>query len=146
MARILIILFVGLLLEAVGVVLLSRGLKQVGELQQASFSELARVVRQGVTNRSILAGVFFEALFFVSLLILLARSDVSLIWPLTSLGFIITTLAAKYLAHEQVSSLRWSGVFLIVLGAALVGWSEKRPAQPSPAVAAVSDLSRPRSE
>ncbi len=146
MARILIILFIGLLLEAVGVVLLSRGLKQVGEPRQASFSELGRVMRQGVTNRLILSGVFFEALFFVSLLILLARSDVSLIWPLTSLGFIITTLAAKYLAHEQVSSLRWSGVCLIVIGAALVGWSEKRPTQSSSSVVVVPPISHSPSE
>jgi drug/metabolite transporter (DMT)-like permease len=42
------------------------------------------------------------------------------------MGFVLTTLAAKFIRHEEVSTLRWSGVVLIMLGAALVGWSEKQ--------------------
>jgi drug/metabolite transporter (DMT)-like permease len=58
------------------------------------------------------------------LMLLLRQHDVSLIWPLTSLGFVLTTLAARFIRHEEVPSLRWAGVALIVLGAGLVGWSE----------------------
>jgi drug/metabolite transporter (DMT)-like permease len=50
---------------------------------------------------------------------------VSLIWPLTSLGFVITALAARMVRHEEVSALRWTGVAIIVIGAALVAWSEQ---------------------
>ena len=59
------------------------------------------------------------------LLVLLKRHDVSLIWPLTSLGFVLTALAAKFIRHEEVSALRSGGVVLIVIGAGLVGWSER---------------------
>ena len=62
-----------------------------------------------------------------------------LIWPLTSLGFVITALAAKFILNEQVSALRWAGVALIVIGATLVSYSEKAKAKagdPAPAVAA----------
>jgi drug/metabolite transporter (DMT)-like permease len=45
---------------------------------------------------------------------------------LTALGFVFTTLAAKIISHEDVSGLRWTGVILIVIGALLVGWSEKQ--------------------
>jgi drug/metabolite transporter (DMT)-like permease len=46
---------------------------------------------------------------------------------------VLTTFSAKYIRGEQVTSLRWSGVVLIVVGAALVGYSEKaRPAAPEP--------------
>jgi drug/metabolite transporter (DMT)-like permease len=55
---------------------------------------------------------------------MLSRNDVSFIWPLTSLGFIVTTLAAKFLLDEKVSGIRWAGVTLIALGAFLTSYSE----------------------
>jgi len=125
MAKLIAILLFALILEAIGVVLLSQGLRQIGEVQQLNVSEIARLIGRGITNSYILLGVLFETIFFVALLVMLKTWDVSLIWPLTSLGFVLTTLAAKYIRHEEVAPLRWSGVILIVIGATLVGWSEK---------------------
>ena len=125
MAKLAGILLIALTLEAVGVVFLSQGLRQIGELQAITFGEIARLVSRGITNGHILLGTLFEAIFFVALLVMLKHWDVSLIWPLTSLGFVLTTLAARYIRHEDVTVLRWSGVILIMIGAALVGWSEK---------------------
>lgn len=123
--KLVVILLVGLLMEAVGVVFLSKGLKQIGEMSAVNFSEVARLIVRGATNSNILYGVFFEAAFFSTLLFLMSRGDVSFVWPLTSLGFVLTTLAAKFILHEQVSALRWGGVFMIVLGAGLITYSEK---------------------
>lgn len=125
MARLLTILLIGLVFEAVGVVLLNRGLKEIGEVERISASEVWRIVKSGAANRSILLGVFCEAVFFVTLLILMSRSDVSFLWPLTSLGFVLTTLAARFYLHEQVTALRWCGVCLIMLGAGLITWTEQ---------------------
>jgi drug/metabolite transporter (DMT)-like permease len=47
-----------------------------------------------------------------------------LVWPLTSLGFIFTTLAAQFILHEKVTATRWAGVLLIAIGAGLTGYSE----------------------
>jgi drug/metabolite transporter (DMT)-like permease len=129
--KILIILLVALVVEAVGVVYLSKGLRQIGEPQTVSIREIGRIIGKGATNSSILLGVALEAVFFGALLYLLSQRDVSLIWPLTSLGFVITALAAKFLLKEEVSVLRWAGVALIVIGAALVSYSEKVKAKPA---------------
>jgi drug/metabolite transporter (DMT)-like permease len=128
--KLFLLLFVALMLEALGVVFLSQGLRQIGELQQINLVEIARLIGRGVTNGRILLGVFMEAIFFALLLIMLRSWDVSLIWPLTSLGFVLTTLAARFLRHEEVNAMRWAGVFLIMAGAAMVGYSEvlKKPA------------------
>jgi hypothetical protein len=48
-------------------------------------------------------------------------------------GILTTALAAKSYLHEHVSGLRWAGVAMIVLGAALVSWSERAKAPPPPA-------------
>lgn len=125
MTKILAILIVGLICEAIGVVFLSKGLKQIGEVKQVNATEIWRVVKAGANNPSILLGVAFEALFFVALLVLLSRSDVSFVWPLTALGFVLTTLAAKFFLQEEIPPMRWLGVLLIVLGAGLITFSEK---------------------
>lgn len=130
MLKLILILVVALVLEAVGVVFLSQGLRQAGGLAERTLPEMLRLAGRCVTNGNFLLGVLMELIFFLALLYLLKNADVSLVWPLTSLGFVLTTLAAKYIRHEQVSNLRWAGVFLIMAGAALVAYSEHVKAQP----------------
>ena len=125
MTKLVLFLLCALVLEAIGVVLLGKGLKQIGEIQSYTAGEIGRLIGRGATNPWILLGTALETAFFVMLLVLLKRNDVSLIWPLTSLGFVLTALAAKFINHETVSPLRWAGVVLIVMGAGLVAWSEK---------------------
>ena len=117
MAKLLLILIVGLIFEAVGVVSLKKGITQIGEVEKISLPEIARVVKAGAANTSVLLGVFCEMLFFISLLILISKSDISFLWPLTGLSFVFATLAAMWFLHEQVSPMRWAGVVCIVIGA-----------------------------
>ena len=134
MTKILIVLFVALFFEALGVVILKQGIDQItgqeklrqgGEIK-VGVAAVLRLIGQGFVNPRVLLGVFFEALFFAGLLILMGHKDISFIWPLTSLSMVATTFAAILLLHERVSGLRWGGVLLIVLGSALITWSEQK--------------------
>ena len=140
MAKLLLILLIGLTFEAAGVVLLKKGITQIGEVKQVSPAEVVRVVRAGVTNVNMLLGVFFEALFFASLLILMAKSDISFLWPLTGLSFVFATFAAMWFLHEQVSPIRWVGVMCIMIGAALISYSEHCKPKLPPASSAPAQL------
>src|SRR6266498_2144478 len=130
MTKVSIVLLIALVLEAVGIVFLSRGLKQIGEVEKLTATEVARVMRRGAVNPSVLLGVALETIFFGALLYLLSQRDVSLIWPLTALGFVLTAIAAKFILHEDIHWTRWMGVALIVIGAALVSYSEKMKRRP----------------
>lgn len=125
MTKFILILLIALVFEAVGVVFLSGGLNQIGEPKTINASEIMSLIKRGATNKNILIGVFFEAIFFGFLLYLLSQKDVSIVWPLTALGFVITSLAARVFLKEEISSVRWAGICLIVLGASLVTWSAK---------------------
>ncbi|MBC8097526.1 MAG: hypothetical protein H7Y43_17110, partial [Akkermansiaceae bacterium] len=83
MLKLLLILLIGLVFESAGVVLLKKGMDRIGDMPKVSVSEVVRVVKAGVTSPQILLGVFFEALFFACLLILMSKSDISFLWPLT---------------------------------------------------------------
>ena len=124
MLKIFIILVVAAIIESVGVAFLAGGLKELHGVKTVSATEIGRVIVEGATNGKLLFGIFLEAIFFGALCYMLSQKDVSLIWPLTSLGFIVTTLAAKFVLHEQVSTIRWTGVVLIALGALLTSYSE----------------------
>lgn len=126
MVRLLCVLLFGLLMEAVGVVLLSKGLKEIGELASVSVPEILRLVGRGITNRNLLSGVALEAGFFGCLLFLLSRGDVSFVWPLTALSFVFSTVAAIVFLGERVSGLRWAGIVFILAGAAIITYTEKQ--------------------
>src|SRR6266567_6507492 len=135
--KFILILLVALVFEAIGVVFLSGGLSQIGEPKTINAAEITSLIIRGATNKNILLGVFFEAIFFGFLLYMLSQKDVSIVWPLTALGFVITSLAAKIFLKEEISTVRWAGICLIVLGAGLVTWSGKQkdraPEEQSPA-------------
>jgi drug/metabolite transporter (DMT)-like permease len=124
--KFILILLIALVVEAIGVVFLSGGLNQIGEPKTINAAEIILLIKRDATNKNILTGVFFEAIFFGFLLYLLSQKDVSIVWPLTALGFIITSLAARIFLKEEISSIRWAGICLIVLGAGLVTWSAKQ--------------------
>jgi drug/metabolite transporter (DMT)-like permease len=136
MVRLLLILIVGLVFESTGVVLLKQGMTDAGELKAISAKEILRILKVGITSPKIILGIFFEALFFGCLLILMSKSDISFLWPLTAMSFVFATFAAIWFLHEQVSGLRWLGVVLIVLGAAFISYSEhiKKPIDPVPSL------------
>lgn len=124
MLKLLLILLIGLAFESAGVVLLKKGMTEVGEVRNTSVGEIARVVKASIVSPRIWLGVFFEALFFVCLLVLMNKSDISFLWPLTALSFVFATIAAMFFLQEHVSTIRWAGVVLIMLGAALISYSE----------------------
>jgi drug/metabolite transporter (DMT)-like permease len=124
MVKLLSILIIGLIFESAGVVSLKIGITQIGDMKEVNVAEVVKVVKAGVTNVNVLLGVFCEAVFFGSLLFLMAKSDISLLWPLTGLSFVFATFAAMWFLHERVSSVRWAGVVFIMIGAALISYSE----------------------
>ena len=142
MLKLLIILLIGLVFESTGVVLLKKGMTGIGEVRTVTVPEIIRVTKAGITNPQILLGIFFEALFFICLLILMARSEISFLWPLTGLSFVFATLAAVWFLHEQVSSIRWLGVVLIMMGAALISYSEQHKAKDETRAATTINLQR----
>jgi drug/metabolite transporter (DMT)-like permease len=129
MTKLLIILFVALAFETTGVILLSKGLKALEGPKSYALGEITRLVGRAITDKNILLGVAFEAVFFIGLLVMMSNADVSFVWPLTSLTFVFSTIAAKFYLHEQIDPLRWAGVIFIVVGAGLITFTEKRKEQ-----------------
>lgn len=132
MIRLLFILLFGLACESTGVILLKKGMTHIGELHGYNAAELFRVFKAGLISPQILLGVFFEAVFFACLLLLMSKSDISFLWPLTALSFVFATFAAMIFLGETVSWVRWVGVALIMIGAAFITYSQHAREKPAP--------------
>jgi len=135
MLKVLSILLFGLACESTGVILLKKGMIHIGDMNGYTVAEIFRVFKAGATSPQILLGVFFEAAFFGCLLLLMSKSDISFLWPLTALSFVFATFAAMIFLGESVSWIRWVGVAFIMLGAAFISYSEHAKAKPAPPAA-----------
>jgi drug/metabolite transporter (DMT)-like permease len=110
--------------SSAGDVLLSRGMKQIGDLGELRRKRgLTFVVLQVVRNRYFLIGVACMAISFYSLLFGLSWNDVSLIGPAAaSLTFVANAFAAKMFLHEHVDGRRWAAALCVAAGVVLMAF------------------------
>jgi uncharacterized membrane protein len=98
-----------------GDVLMSRAMKQIGDLGALRrVKGLREVLRRVAGSRLFLLGVFSMALAFFSLLFALSWEDVSIVGPASaSLTFVFNAFAARIFLHETVTLRRWVAVLLV---------------------------------
>lgn len=101
-------------------VLITKGMKQVGDISTMKIHLLQRILK----NRSYLISIGLMTLSFIAFLMILSWSDVSLIIPATSLEYVLSTLGAKFILKERISSLRWAGTVFVCIGVALISFPE----------------------
>jgi len=118
--NIFLVLSVALVTEAAGLVCLRKGMMQVGEVATFNVKGLFAIFLKMVTNKMVVLGVFFDAVYFGLFLTLISWRELSFILPLTALGYLVSGIFAKYFLMEHISSLRWAGTLLIVAGVFLI--------------------------
>lgn len=106
--------------DSVGNILITTGMKQVGDVGALRLSEVFRIARRALTNPMLGLGILCMAIAFFSFLGLLAGADLSFVLPATSLAYVISVLGAKYILKEDVTVDRWIGTILICVGVALI--------------------------
>ncbi len=101
---------------SIGDVLLSRGMKQVGEVH---FHEVGRAI-MAIGNPWVFVGICCLCLFFASYSTALSWADLTFVLPATAIGYVFLALLSKHYLHEQISHTRWAGIILITLGVGFV--------------------------
>jgi drug/metabolite transporter (DMT)-like permease len=105
-----------------GDVLLSRAMKQVGDVDELrKRSGLFAVIGRVLRNSHFVLGIGAMAVAFFSLLFALSWGDVSLVAPASaSLTFVGNAAAAKLFLHERVDRRRWLAAALVACGVAFL--------------------------
>jgi drug/metabolite transporter (DMT)-like permease len=121
-----VVISLAVIAQAVANTLLSKGMKVIASMP--SFSDGFSLVMLAYALKSpfIWGGIFLLIVFFACFLSAVSWADLSLVLPVTALGYILNVFTGSYFLDEQVSPARWLGSVLIVLGVFLVSLSGAR--------------------
>jgi multidrug transporter EmrE-like cation transporter len=108
-------LFAGILLNACAQLLLKAGTLRLGEVSLAP-STLIPTLGHLATNLPIIAGLCLYGLSVITWIAGLSRVDVSIAYPLLSLGYVVNAIAAYFLFGEALTPQRLVAIGIILLG------------------------------
>ena len=112
----------GVLLNTFAQLLLKKGANEVGHFEFA----LARAFEIGLkfaANPYVLGGLACYVVSVVVWLMALSRVEVSVAYPMLSLGFALNALLAWWLLGEAVTAQRIAGIAIIIVGVTIVARS-----------------------
>jgi drug/metabolite transporter (DMT)-like permease len=102
--------------SSIGDVMLSRGMKQVGEVHLSHVGS----VLCALANPWVLLGICFLLIFFAAYLTALSWADLTFVLPATAFSYVAVAFLARTLLQEQISFQRWAGIMLVVAGVGFV--------------------------
>jgi drug/metabolite transporter (DMT)-like permease len=111
---------------------LTWGMRQVGRVLSLSpWPYIAALV-----NPWVALGVALLIVWLISQMTLLSWADLSYVLPVTSVGYVLVALVGRFFLHEEISSGRWIGIGLIMMGVMLVTKTAPRSEPENRAMAA----------
>jgi multidrug transporter EmrE-like cation transporter len=120
--RTFLVLLLGVLLNAAAQLLLKAGVKPLGAIG-INPGSLVPGLATALTQAPVLAGLACYVISVAVWLVALSRVDVSLAYPMLSLGYVVNAAAAWWLFGEAVGVMRFAGIALILLGVLIVARS-----------------------
>jgi multidrug transporter EmrE-like cation transporter len=112
----------GVLLNAVAQLLLKAGTNAVGAFEFSS-GNILPVGWKLATQPFIVAGLGCYVISVVVWILALSRVEVSIAYPMLSVGYVLNAAAAWYLFGEAVTVTRMVGIGIIILGVFIVARS-----------------------
>ncbi|MCD6464239.1 EamA family transporter [Candidatus Woesearchaeota archaeon] len=71
-------------------------------------------------NKNLIKGALLYAVSTIFYLYALSITDLSIVYPITSLSYVWTALLSKLFLKETINLKRWTGIILVVLGVAFI--------------------------
>ena len=116
------LLMTGVLLNAGAQLLLKAGTNSVGAFEYSA----ANIIPIGwklATEPHIVGGLGCYVISVVVWIMALSRVEVSIAYPLLSVGYVVNAIAAYYLFGEAVTPMRLTGIAIIIVGVWVVARS-----------------------
>lgn len=113
------LVMLGVLLNAVAQLLLKAGTNAIGAFE-FSGANIVPVGWKITTSPYILSGIGCYVVSVVVWILALSRVEVSIAYPMLSVGYVLNAVAAWYLFGEAVTPMRLLGIGVIILGVFIV--------------------------
>ena len=112
-----LIIVIGVSLNAAGQLFLKSGANIIGPI--TTNSNIATTLIASI-NTYIILGLLCYVLSVLAWIVALTRVDVSIAYPMLSLGYVIVTLAAWFLFNEPISAVKILALSIIIFGIVLL--------------------------
>ena len=116
------LLLAGVLLNAAAQLLLKAGTNAVGPFEFSTVNAVPVGMKLALEPH-ILGGIACYVVSVVVWIMALSRVEVSIAYPMLSIGYVVNAVAAWYLFGEAVTPMRLLGIGIIVLGVFIVARS-----------------------
>ena len=113
------LILTGVLLNAVAQLLLKAGSRAIADVA-LNFSNAWTIIERIAINPPILGGLFCYAFSVVVWILALSRVEVSVAYPMLSIGYVVNAIAAWMLFGEDLNTARLAGIGVIIVGVWLV--------------------------
>ena len=113
------LIFVGVMLNAGAQLLLKAGTNAVGHFEFSS-ANILPVGWKLATDWHILTALSCYALSVVVWTLALSRVQVSIAYPMLSLGYVVNAIAAWFLFNEAFNPAKVAGIGVIILGVIII--------------------------
>ena len=107
------------MLNACAQLLLKAGVNAIGHFEFSTANMLPVGIKLA-TQLPIIGGLACYAISVIVWILALSRVDVSIAYPMISLGYIVNALAAWYFFGEIISLQRMAGIGIILIGVYVV--------------------------
>jgi drug/metabolite transporter (DMT)-like permease len=112
------IILAGTLLVAIAQMLIKSGADRLAKTGQTGLIGTAIGI---LTIPPLFAGYALYAIFAVMMIYSLKHGEMSVLFPLISLGFVWVAILSVLVLHETMSPLKGAGIAIIVCGVAVLG-------------------------
>ncbi len=120
MLKTIIVMLLAVTAGTVGDILLTKGMKELGDVSAMSLKGILHAAFQALTSPKLVLGTAMLAVFFFLWLAVLSWEDLSVALPMQALNYVLVAFLSQYFLGEVVTPMRWAGTVLVCAGVILI--------------------------
>lgn len=125
-----LLLFLLVLFGSVGNTILSKGMKDLGDLNLSHLQALLPAGIRVISSGTVWLGIACMLIFMVCHMLVLSWADYSFVMPFSAIAYALVPLLGYLFLGERVSLPRWIGIGLIFVGVLLINRTPTRTTVP----------------
>lgn len=120
MFKTVVVMLIAVSAGTVGDLLLTKGMKELGDLSAMNLRGLLSAGYQALTSPKLVLGTAMLAVFFFLWLAVLSWEDLTVALPMQALNYVLVAFLSQYFLGEVVTPMRWAGTILVCVGVILI--------------------------
>ncbi|MRR54984.1 MAG: hypothetical protein EG822_10810 [Deltaproteobacteria bacterium] len=120
MFKTVVVMLIAVSAGTVGDLLLTKGMKELGDLSAMNLRGLLSAGYQALTSPKLVLGTAMLAVFFFLWLAVLSWEDLTVALPMQALNYVLVAFLSQYFLGEIVTPMRWAGTILVCIGVILI--------------------------